>query len=285
MLKYRIISGFLMAGALLAALRFLPSEGAVAVLAVFCALGLWEFSALLKAGGIPHFRWTGILGGVTLIVSTWWFHDPARGGLDPDVEAMVLFGIAAFVFIRQMFQPAIDQALASMAATLLGMIYVAWLFNFLNKLLLVFGLVEGRLLILYLVMVVKLTDVGAFFTGCRLGGPKFFPRISPAKTWSGVIGGLVTGVVFSLVGWYFIHPHMPELRFQWHDALILGVLLSAAGVAGDLIESMVKRASGVKDSGTIIKGMGGFLDVVDSLMFTAPILYIYLRLFVETAAR
>ena len=63
------------------------------------------------------------------------------------------------------------------------------------------------------------------------------------------------------------------------------MLLSAAGVAGDLIESMVKRASGVKDSGTIIKGMGGFLDVVDSLMFTAPILYIYLRLFVETAAR
>ncbi len=274
-----------MAGALLAALYFLPPAGAILVLALFCALGLWEFSALLSAGGIPHFRWTGIFGGVVLVVSTWWFHNPSENGcgLNPDVEAIVLFLIAAVVFIRQMFQPAIDQALTSMAATLLGMIYVAWLFNFLNKLLLVFGFTEGRLLIFYLALVVKMTDVGAFFIGCRLGGKKFFPRISPAKTWSGVAGGLVTGVVFSVLGWRLIYPMMPNLAFGLHDALILGVLLSCAGVAGDLIESMVKRASGVKDSGTIIKGMGGFLDVVDSLMFTAPILYIYMRLFVETA--
>ncbi len=282
MLKHRVVSGFLMAGALLAALYFLPPEGAVVTLSLFCALGLWEFSALLTAGGIPHFRWTGIIGGMLLLISTWWFHD-TETGLDPDVEAMVLFGIAAVVFIRQMFQP-IERALQGMAATLLGMIYVAWLFNFLNKLLLVFGFTEGRLLIFYLALVVKLTDVGAFFVGCRLGGKKFFPRISPAKTWSGVIGGMTTGVLFSVVGWSVIHPMMPGLNFEWHDALILGVLLSAAGIAGDLIESMVKRASGVKDSGTIIKGMGGFLDVVDSLMFTAPILYIYMRLFVETVA-
>ena len=280
MLKHRVVSGFLMAGALLAALYFLPSEGAIVVLSLFCALGLWEFSTLLAAGGIPHFRWTGIVGGVVLLLSTWWFHD-AETGLDPDVEAMVLFGIAAVVFIRQMFQP-IERALQGMAATLLGMIYVAWLFNFLNKLLLVFGFTEGRLLIFYLALVVKLTDVGAFFVGCRLGGKKFFPRISPAKTWSGVLGGMSTGVAFSVLGWSVIHPMMPGLNFLWYDALILGVLLSAAGIAGDLIESMVKRASGVKDSGTIIKGMGGFLDVVDSLMFTAPILYIYMRLFVET---
>jgi phosphatidate cytidylyltransferase len=280
MLKHRVVSGILMAGALLAALYFLPPEGAVVVLALFCALGLWEFSTLLAAGGIPHFRWTGIVGGIVLLVSTWWFHD-AESGLDPDVEAMVLFGIAAVVFIRQMFQP-IERALQGMAATLLGMIYVAWLFNFLNKLLLVFGFTEGRLLIFYLALVVKLTDVGAFFVGCRLGGKKFFPRISPAKTWSGVVGGMTTGVAFSVLGWLVIHPMMPGLNFLWYDALILGVLLSAAGIAGDLIESMVKRASGVKDSGTIIKGMGGFLDVVDSLMFTAPILYIYMRLFVET---
>lgn len=272
-----------MAGALLAALYFLPSEGAVVVLALICALGLWEFSALLTAGGIPHFRWTGILGGIVLIVSTWWFHDPAQGGLDPDIEAMVLFGIAAVVFIRQMFRPAIEQALTSMAATLLGMIYVAWLFNFLNKLLLVFGFTEGRLLIFYLALVVKMTDVGAFFVGCGVGGKKFFPRISPGKTWSGVAGGMASGVLFSLLGWHFIHPLMPGLDFTFADAVALGLLLSAAGIAGDLIESMVKRASGVKDSGTIIKGMGGFLDVVDSLMFTAPILYIYLRLFVDTA--
>ncbi|HMO52034.1 MAG TPA: phosphatidate cytidylyltransferase [Kiritimatiellia bacterium] len=282
MLKHRVRSGVLLGAALLAALIFLPPAGAMILLALCCGWSLWEFYALLKAGGIPHFRGIGLVGGISLIVATWWAYHQAPGArLYGDVEAIVLFAVAAAVFIRQMFVPALDHALKSMAATLLGVVYVAWLFNFLNKLLLVFGLEEGRWLIFYLALVVKSTDVGAYFVGCRFGGRKFFPTISPAKTWSGVIGGLATGVAFSMAALYFLQPVLSHLDFGWVDALVLGFILSAAGIAGDLIESLLKRASGVKDSGTLIQGMGGILDVVDSLIFAAPFLYIYMRLFVD----
>lgn len=282
MLKHRVRSGVLMGVTLLAALYFLPSEGAIAVLTAVCGLALWEFYALLRSGNIPHFRGIGVTGGVALLAGTWWVYTRgAQSGLVGDIESMIFFITAAAVFTRQMFQPTLDNALQAMAGTMLGVVYVAWLFNFLNKLLLVFGFQEGRLLIFYLALVVKMTDVGAFFIGCRLGGKKFFPRISPAKTWSGVIGGVMTGLLFSLLAWYFMRDNLTHLSFDLVDAVILGILLSTAGIIGDLIESLLKRASGVKDSGTMIQGMGGLLDVVDSLIFAAPFLYIYMRLFVD----
>lgn len=282
MLKQRVRSGILMGAALLAALYFLPPAGAVAVLTVLCGLGMWEYFELLRAGGIPHQKWPGMIGGMVLIVATWICHSLVPGSkVSLEVEALVLFATLAFVIVRQMFIPPVDQAMRSVASTMFGVLYIAWLFNFLNKLLLVFGFEEGRWLIFYLALVVKLTDVGAFFIGSRLGGPKFFPAISPAKTWSGVLGGLATGMAFSYVGLHLMQSKMVHLPFNWVDALALGFLLSVAGILGDLIESMLKRSSGVKDSGQIIQGMGGFLDVVDSLIFAAPVLYIYMRLFVD----
>jgi len=271
-----------MGAALLAALYFLPPSAAVAVLTILCGLGMWEYFELLKSGGIPHQKWPAMIGGMALIVATWMCHFLFPGSrISQDAEMVILFSIFAFVIIRQMFIPPVDQALRSVASTLFGVMYIAWLFNFLNKLLLTFGFEEGRWLIFYLALVVKLTDVGAFFIGSRLGGPKFFPAISPAKTWSGVLGGLATGMAFSLVGLHLMQSKMSHLSFDWIDALVLGFLLSVAGIAGDLIESMLKRSSGVKDSGHIIQGMGGFLDVVDSLLMAAPVLYIYMRLFVD----
>lgn len=271
-----------MAVALLAALYFLPAAGALVLLMLICGLGLWEFYALLGAGGIPHFRMVGVIGGMALLAGTWWANTRgASSAISCDVEAIILFAIAAATFVCQILKEDMDKSLQSMAGTLMGVIYVAWFINFLNKLLLIFGIQEGRLLIFYLVVVVKMTDVGAFFIGCRLGGKKFIPRISPAKTWSGVVGGLVTGVLCSVLAWHFMHPMLGKLSFHLLDAVVLGFTLSAAGIVGDLIESLFKRASGVKDSGTIIQGMGGLLDVLDSLIFAAPFLYVYMRLFAD----
>jgi phosphatidate cytidylyltransferase len=274
-----------MGGALLAALYYLPPVGAFALVALLCGLGQLEFYALLKASDIPHQKWLGVLGGLALLVATW-SHYFAFGYFSADLEWVILFAVLAAVLIRQMFIGELDRALASVASTMLGVLYIALLFNFINKLLLVAGIEgdrwrEGRWLFFYLALVVKFTDVGAFFIGSRLGGKKFFPSISPAKTWSGVIGGLATGIAFSMLGLYLMQPHLAHLDFNVVDAIILGFLLSATGIIGDLIESMLKRASGVKDSGTCIQGMGGFLDVVDSLIFTAPVLYIYVKLFVD----
>lgn len=276
-----------MGGALLAALYFLPPAGAAALVALLGGLGLLEFYALLKAGQLPHQKWTGVTGGLALLVIPG-VHYFARGYFHPDLEVLILFVVLAVVLIRQMFIAPLDTALRSIACTMLGVLYIGLLFYFISRLLVVAGIEhdrwhEGRWLFFHLCLVVKLTDVGAYFIGSKLGGRKFFPSISPAKTWSGVVGGMLTGMSFSLLGMYLMQAHIPHVGMNWIHAVALGLLLSVAGIAGDLIESMLKRASGVKDSGSCIQGMGGFLDVVDSLIFTAPIMYLYLRLFVDIA--
>lgn len=271
-----------MGAGLLAALYFLPPAGALVVLLIVCLLGLWEFYGMLGDGGIPHHRGVGMAGGVALLAATWWFfHQGGAHALDPDVEPIALFLIASAVFLRQMAMPSTGQALVAVSSTLLGVIYVAWLLNYINKLLLVFGVEVGRWLILYLVLVVKVTDIGAYFVGSRFGGIKFWPSISPAKTWSGVGGGLACGVAASMMALHYMQPVLTGITLTWADALALGLLLSVAGILGDLLESLLKRSAGVKDSGAMIQGMGGVLDVVDSLLFAAPFLYLYVRLFVD----
>lgn len=121
----------------------------------------------------------------------------------------------------------------------------------------------GFVAILYMFAVVWMTDIGAYFAGRTFGGPKFAPRISPKKTWSGVVGGLFSGVLFSLlVLWAFGHR---VTAMNGVVSLILGISV----VYGDLFESFLKRRFGVKDAGAIIPGHGGFLDRLDG--FTVAI--------------
>jgi phosphatidate cytidylyltransferase len=101
------------------------------------------------------------------------------------------------------------------------------------------------------------------------------PRISPGKTWEGFGGAIVVSTIASLVFVHFAQNHMPAMN--WIHAIILGVVLSSAAVIGDLIESLFKREAGVKDSGKLFPGIGGILDLLDSLLFNAPIMYLYLR--------
>jgi phosphatidate cytidylyltransferase len=101
------------------------------------------------------------------------------------------------------------------------------------------------------------------------------PRISPGKTWEGFGGAIVVSTLASLL---FAHFAGDKLRgMNWLHAIILGVVLSTAAVVGDLIESLFKREAGVKDSGRLFPGIGGILDLLDSLLFNAPLMYLYLR--------
>jgi phosphatidate cytidylyltransferase len=141
------------------------------------------------------------------------------------------------------------------------------------------------MLIIYLILVVKASDIGAYLVGSTCGRHKLFPRVSPGKTWEGLAGGLATGVLMSVLfcAWLRLGPVDPHTTAAGHlvigpvDAWVLGFLLSAIGVLGDLIESLLKRSAGLKDSGNHVPGMGGVLDVLDSLLFAAPALYFYLR--------
>lgn len=128
----------------------------------------------------------------------------------------------------------------------------------------------GEFLALFLAVVTWASDTGAYYVGTLWGKHPLMPSISPKKTVEGVIGGLLLAIAAALLAhWWFV----PQL--SWSDAVLLGVLLTIAGLIGDLFESMIKRRTGVKDSGGILPGHGGMLDRIDSLLFTAPTFYYY----------
>jgi phosphatidate cytidylyltransferase len=270
MLRHRVISGIILGGALLAAVFLLPPAGVLPLLLLILWFAMREFYALLDAREVPHFKGVGIASGMVLVGASWWARQ--AGCPYPDaVEPALLFGACAAVFIRQLFHTRTNRPWDSVAGTLLGVLYVAFLFNFLAKLLSNWGDADGRMLVLFLAVVVKFTDIGAYFIGCAIGRRKLLPRVSPAKTWEGVIGGVAVGMA---AGWAMSLLAGERLPIRGVSVWTVGFLLAAAGVLGDLIESQFKRASGVKDSGAMIQGMGGLLDVIDSLLFAAPVLYI-----------
>jgi phosphatidate cytidylyltransferase len=129
---------------------------------------------------------------------------------------------------------------------------------------------DGPNLVFFLLLVVWLGDAGAYYTGKRFGRTKLSPRISPKKTVEGLIGGVMMSIITAVVIHLTFFPEFPMLA-----AIVMGAVLSVAGVIGDLAESMWKRSAAVKDSGSLIPGHGGFLDRFDSILFTAPILYVY----------
>lgn len=282
MLKHRLQSGFLLGGALLAAVFFLPDAAVIWVLLLACGLGLVEFYTFLDASGVPHFKAVGIAGGLSLVAVTWAGTHFGWANSD-EVSGMALFGAVAAVLLRQLTYTGPGRPWETAAGTLLGILYVAFLFNFFVKMLGTWGGREGRLLVLYLVVVVKFTDIGAYFTGCAIGRHKLIPRISPAKSWEGCIGGILAAIAASLVYLHLVRGQWTALAFTPTHAVAIAVLLGITGIVGDLVESLFKRAAGVKDSGTLIQGMGGILDVLDSLLLAAPVLYVYARLFLNGA--
>jgi phosphatidate cytidylyltransferase len=168
----------------------------------------------------------------------------------------------------------LEDSLPSSAVAVLATTYVGMLGGSLIRLRNDFP--EGSKLVFFLLLVVWLGDSGAYYVGKTFGKHKLSPRISPKKTVEGLLGGILASVITAVIIHYTFFEAFPLLH-----AIIAGVILSFAGVVGDLAESMWKRSAAVKDSGTLIPGHGGFLDRFDSILFTAPILYSYWTLLVK----
>jgi len=287
-LRRRTIATILIGLALIAAAYCLPAVGVWVLICLIAACGQLEFYNMVNNLGIPTFRMVGVACGVVLITATFGRigPDPASVADTYGWEQLVLLVSLMMVFLRQFPQKNNDRPLATMACTLLGIWYVPLLLNFFTRLTFVWereGMLQrigvtGRQLVLYLIVVVKSTDVGAYLIGAKFGRHKLVPRLSPKKTWEGLAGGLACGVLASSIfaassGWC-----VGQLCMGPVHAVVLGLLLAGVGVLGDLFESLLKRACNVKDSGAIIPGMGGVLDVLDSLLFAAPALYVYARM-------
>ena len=287
-MRLRVISGLVMGLLVILMALYLPTIWTWPLLVGIAALAQFEFYSMVNAAGIPTFRFLGVILGTILISTTF------CGISIPDSwatlyfwEQAVLFLTLIAVFLRQFPQKHNPKPLETIACTLFGVWYVPFLLNFFTRLAFEWDQSPtgsclgptGRLLLLYCVIVVKSSDVGAFLVGRTFGRHKLFPRLSPAKTYEGLAGGILFSVLVSLGFWYATGGALGRVPLTFYDAIWLGALLAVSGTVGDLFESLVKRAASIKDSGRTVPGMGGLLDVLDSLLFGVPMLYLYERIF------
>lgn len=246
---------------------------------ILAGAGLWEFYGLIEKRGLKCFKWWGLIAGIALMSSTHYYVTHAKdyqllAAKPNDFETGVLVLFVLGVCLRQLFDAHNPQGFAGIATTLMGLMYVPWLLNFIQKINYLTG-IDGRFYVLYLLIVTKFSDVGAYCVGSLCGRHKMIPRISPGKTWEGFAGAVAVSTGAS-VGLALLAGSRLKGLTVGH-ALTLGMILSVGAVIGDLIESTFKREAGVKDSGRLFPGIGGILDLIDSPLFNAPLLYLYLR--------
>ena len=248
---------------------------------LFVGLGLREFMRMTD--GIKS---VGIVGGLCLFSSIF-IAAVGREALPAHLAVLVgsawgdavLFVVVAGLFIFQATRRDGGDAISRVSTTLTGIIYVAWLFSFLPRINYYFQSTpgaygDGRFYVFFLFLVVKVNDSAAYFVGSKWGRHKLIPRISPGKTIEGAVGGVLAGGLSAVAARFLFSLD----RLTWPAALTLGLVLGTAAVMGDLAESLLKRSAGRKDSGQTLPGMGGILDLLDSLFFAAPLLYLYMKL-------
>jgi phosphatidate cytidylyltransferase len=251
------------------------------IMVTLAGLGLAEFYGLVEKRGLVCFKGWGIFGGVLLMVGTFLhctgklgrFESPSRVN---DFQTVFMIAFVLGLCVRQFISKTNTAGIIAISTTLFGLLYVPWLLNFIQEINFFPTIgANGKYYVLYFILVTKFSDVGAYSIGTLIGRHKMIPRISPGKTWEGFGGAILGSVLASLVFTHFAGDKLPGMTTK--HAIILGVVLSVCAVVGDLIESVFKREAGVKDSGNFFPGIGGILDLLDSLLFNAPIMYLYLR--------
>ncbi|MGZ4963194.1 MAG: phosphatidate cytidylyltransferase [Limisphaerales bacterium] len=266
-------------GALFSGNKLISDSVFLIIMALLAWAGLVEFYGIVRKLGLSCYSKWGIFAGLLLICATFLFFTQRLGkdttpGRVNDFETSLLIIFVLGLCVRQFLSKQTTAGVVAISTTLFGLMYVAWLLNFIQKINFFPG-VEGHYYFLYFILVTKFSDCGAYLVGSLIGKHKMIPRISPGKTWEGFGGAIVVSTIASVVFLQLAGSHLYGMTMK--HAIILGVILSAAAVVGDLIESLFKREAGLKDSGHLFPGIGGILDLLDSLLFNAPLMYLYLR--------
>jgi len=242
----------------------------VMVVIALIAVGLYEFFTLVEKKSIPMYKYFGITLGIIIPLSIF-----SRFELTKGWEFLFISFALGVLFVLQFSRRESTNAVLAISATMFGLFYIAWFFSFMIKLKI---LPYGTALVGFLLLVTKGADIGAFFVGRRFGRHALIPHISPKKTVEGALGGLAAAVAGALASRLFL----PDLTaFSWCNLVLLGVVLGGLGLLGDLSESLIKRDCDTKDSGTVLPGVGGVMDVIDSLLFTAPAFYFYMTYYLS----
>ena len=282
----RIVVGLIAAGAYIT-VNFtddgLPFALTVALLSVGGTVEMYR--AVKKQGGEPS-EFLGILACIAFQIIAW-THNGRQFG--PFLPALLLL-LVITTLLTELFKRR-PKPIVTIGTTLLGAVYVGWLFSYLT---LLHGMQPGMIrfsganipllippiahttpgewLVIFVSACTWMSDTGALFTGKAFGRHKLAPNVSPGKTWEGSIGGVLTSLATgAALGWWL---HLPMVH-----ALGLAAMCAIAGQVGDLCESVLKRDLGVKDFGTVMPGHGGILDRIDSMLFSAPLAYYYVLFF------
>ena len=251
------------------------------IMTLLAVTGLLEFYNMVEKRGLICFKEWGIFGGILLMASTFFYVSGILGAKDApakpaDFESSILVIFVLGLCVKQFTSKTNTAGILAISTTLFGLMYVPWLLNFVQKINYFPKIGDnGRWYVLYFILVTKFSDLGAYVTGSLIGKHKMIPRISPGKTWEGFGGAIVISTGVSMIFAHFAGDKLYGMNMM--HAFILGIVLSLAAVIGDLIESLFKRESGIKDSGSFFPGIGGILDLLDSILFNAPLMYLYLR--------
>jgi phosphatidate cytidylyltransferase len=269
----RVFSTILLWSVVGAALWFFRTTGALVLTTAVSMLTLREFYQLMRGCGYPPFDKLGTLIGGLITIAPW-----LEVQFNWPTHLVVGFATIAFA-VRLLGERTPENRVESLCSTLFGLVYVAWMLQYFVRIVtpLPGDMIsqDGRLLLcLWLIAATKFCDMGALLTGLAIGRHKMSPQISPKKTWEGAAGGVVLSMAIGATIAWLARGQLPA-----HMTPLVGALMAAPiavlGIVADLVESVIKRRANIKDSGRIIPGMGGFFDMSDSLILTAPVGYFF----------
>lgn len=262
-----------------------------APLCLLAALGAREVYRLAETGPVRPFHWTGMAAAAALVAGA-----ALRPSFQPSASLLlgVLLGMASWTALAALFLRGPDgRPLASASVTVAGAVYAAVALIFVLYLhalpaRMQWGALEtspwtGGVLVALPLAATWVGDAAAYFAGTAWGKAKIAPSVSPKKSWVGAWAGAAGGAA-GAAGWFFVaEPILPGMSLDGPlQAALLGGALGVAALVGDLVESLLKREAGVKDSGRLFPGHGGVLDRLDALIFTVPVTYLVL-VYLETA--
>jgi len=271
MLKERIITSVWFVSLLVTVVWFGGEPGFTVLMVAFGILAALEFYRMVATSKAPPLTYFGLIWTAFFILSRnsellSLFETRFGSGL---LMPLLLASAVVLPLIGLLSRRQKEGAFATWAWTIAGILYVGWLLSYLVALR---GLDGGRNWIFFALFTTWASDTTAFFIGRRFGRHKLAPNISPGKTWEGSVGGIVGAIIVSIL---FFTPTPFHLPLVYWQAIVLSILVSIFGQVGDLVESLLKRNMGVKDSGRLMPGHGGLLDRLDSIIFAGVVVYYY----------
>jgi len=260
MLKKRIITALIGLPLLIAVVWFGEPWFTILV-AIWGLLAASEFYRMVSTAKVLPLTYFGLIWALLFILGP---------HVDYDLTTPLLLTSAVILpLIWLLLRRQKEGAFMNWAWTIGGILYIGWL---LSHLVALRGLDDGRNWVFLALLATFASDTAAFFVGRAIGKHHLAPRISPGKTWEGAIAGVLAAIIISLL---FTLPTSLQLPLNYWQAVLLGLLVSVFGQLGDLVESLLKRNTGVKESGKLIPGHGGILDRTDSVVFAGIVVYYY----------